>query len=123
MACCIVECMVKRQYTCAIYADQGTLIGTIVHITHPLLYISLMQVDSQWTNKDYAGAQKASLYTKRWSIAALIVGGVGVFTLLPAYVYTIAGFVFFFLRSVVETGGAYSVTNVTNVTVGASPPQ
>ena len=34
-----------------------------------------MQVDSQWTNKDYQGAQRASLYAKRWSIAALGVGG------------------------------------------------
>jgi len=34
-----------------------------------------MQVDNQWTNKDYQGAQRASLYAKRWSIAALAVGG------------------------------------------------
>jgi len=34
-----------------------------------------IQVDSQWTNKDYQGAQRASLYAKRWSIAALAVGG------------------------------------------------
>ena len=36
---------------------------------------SHMQVDSQWTNKDYQGAQRASLYAKRWSIAALAFGG------------------------------------------------
>lgn len=33
-----------------------------------------MQVDSQWTNKDYVGAQRASLYAKRWSIAAIVAG-------------------------------------------------
>lgn len=34
-----------------------------------------MQVDSQWTNKDYTGAQKSSLYAMLWSIAAMVVGG------------------------------------------------
>ena len=41
------------------------------------LSVHHMQVDSQWTNKDYQGAQRASLYAKRWSIAALAVGGTG----------------------------------------------
>ena len=41
-----------------------------------------MQVDSQWTNKDYAGAQKASLYAKRWSIAAIVAG----FVVLAIYI-------------------------------------
>ena len=57
-----------------------------------------MQVDSQWTNKDYAGAQKASLYAKRWSIAAFIVGGVGAVTLLPTYIYMIAGAITIYFR-------------------------
>ena len=34
-----------------------------------------MQVDRKWTNKDYQGAQKASLCAKRWIIAALAFGG------------------------------------------------
>lgn len=52
----------------------------------------LMQVDSQWTNKDYEGARKASLYAKRWSIAALVVGGVG-FVIISVVVitYEVAG--------------------------------
>jgi len=33
-----------------------------------------MQVDSQWTNKDYAGAQKSSLYATRWSMGAIVAG-------------------------------------------------
>ena len=34
-----------------------------------------MQVDSQWTNEDYAGAQKSSRRAKLWSIAGLVAGG------------------------------------------------
>ena len=43
-----------------------------------------MQVDSQWTNKDYVGAQRASLYAKRWSIAAIVAGVIvlGIYILL-----------------------------------------
>lgn len=34
-----------------------------------------MQVDSQWTNKDYAGAKRSSLCAMLWSIVAMVVGG------------------------------------------------
>jgi len=34
-----------------------------------------LQVDSQWTNEDYAGAQRSSLRAKLWSIAGMVAGG------------------------------------------------
>ena len=33
------------------------------------------QVDSQWTNKDYAGAKRSSLCAMLWSIVAMVFGG------------------------------------------------
>jgi len=33
-----------------------------------------MQVENQWTNKDYVGAQRSSLHAKLWSIAAIVAG-------------------------------------------------
>ena len=35
------------------------------------------QVDNQWTNKDYEGAQQHSIRAQRWSIVALVLGGLG----------------------------------------------
>ena len=51
------------------------------------LCVCHIQVDSQWTNKDYLGAEKASLYAKRWSIAALAVGCTAA---VPLFLYTVS---------------------------------
>ena len=48
-----------------------------------------MQVDSQWTNKDYAGAQKSSLYATRWSIGAIVAGLVVVAIYITLFVLNI----------------------------------
>ena len=49
-----------------------------------------MQVESQWTNKDYVGAQRSSLCAKLWSIAAIVAGVLVVTVFIASFAVCVA---------------------------------
>ena len=49
-----------------------------------------MQVESQWTNKDYVGAQRSSLHAKLWSIAAIVAGVLVVTVFIASFAVCVA---------------------------------
>ena len=49
------------------------------------------QVDNQWTNKDHEGARQHSIKAQRWSVVALVLGGVGFVLFVISIVMQLAG--------------------------------